>query len=103
MDALILVYRAADIATVMLNRPEKLNALSKALWRCVSEVMQKLGADVTLRWIVLGGAGDKAFSPGADISEFETERASLIRRARMAKSCTKRWPRSAIAAIQLLC
>ncbi len=76
MDDLILVQRADDIATVVLNRPEKLNALSKALWRRVSEVMQELTADVTLRCIVLHGAGDKAFSPGADISEFETERAT---------------------------
>ncbi|MCX6047137.1 MAG: enoyl-CoA hydratase-related protein [Chloroflexi bacterium] len=76
MDDLILVQRADDIATVVLNRPEKINALSKALWVRVSEVMQTLTADVTLRCIVLRGAGDKAFSPGADISEFETERAT---------------------------
>jgi enoyl-CoA hydratase/carnithine racemase len=76
MDDLILVQRVDDIATVVLNRPEKLNALSKALWGRVSEVMQTLTADVTLRCIVLRGAGDKAFSPGADISEFETERAT---------------------------
>ncbi|CAN5551818.1 enoyl-CoA hydratase-related protein [soil metagenome] len=76
MDDPILVQRADDIATVVLNRPEKLNALNKALWGSVSQVIEELAADLTLRCIVLRGAGDKAFSPGADISEFETERAT---------------------------
>jgi enoyl-CoA hydratase len=74
MNDLILVQRADDIATVVLNRPEKLNALSKALWARVAEVMQELNSALTLRCVVLRGAGDKAFSPGADISEFDTER-----------------------------
>lgn len=74
---ILLVQRADDIATVVLNRPEKLNALSRALWQQVGETMRQLSADDDLRCIVLRGAGDKAFSPGADISEFETERSSL--------------------------
>ncbi len=76
MDDIILLQRNDDIATVILNRPEKLNALSKALWGRVAEVFQALTADLTLRCLVLRGAGDKTFSPGADISEFETERAT---------------------------
>jgi enoyl-CoA hydratase/carnithine racemase len=74
---ILLVQRADDIATVILNRPEKLNALNRALWQGVGEVMRELSADDNLRCIVLRGAGDKAFSPGADISEFETERSNM--------------------------
>ena len=72
----VLVQRDGDIATVVLNRPEKLNALNKAMWRRVGEVMHELGADDSVRCVVLRGAGDKAMGPGADISEFETERAN---------------------------
>lgn len=77
MSEIVLVQHDGDIATVVLNRPEKLNALSRALWQQVGETMRALDADDELRCIVLRGAGDRAFSPGADISEFETERATL--------------------------
>ena len=72
----VLVERDGDIATVVLNRPEKLNALNKAMWTRVAEVMRELGADDSIRCVVLRGAGDKAMGPGADISEFATERAN---------------------------
>ncbi|MFZ4656948.1 MAG: enoyl-CoA hydratase/isomerase family protein [Caldilineaceae bacterium] len=77
MDEIVRVERDGDIATVILNRPEKLNALSKALWQGVGETMATLGTDPSLRCIVLRGAGDRAFSPGADIKEFESERANF--------------------------
>ena len=68
---LVLVSRDADIATVTLNRPEKLNALTKPMWRRLGEVINELSADDSLRCIVVRGAGEKAFAPGNDISEFE--------------------------------
>jgi enoyl-CoA hydratase/carnithine racemase len=61
MNDIILVERNDDIAAVILNRPEKMNALSRALWTEVGEVMATLSADETLRCIVIRGAGDKAF------------------------------------------
>jgi enoyl-CoA hydratase/carnithine racemase len=70
----ILVERAGEIATVTLNRPEKLNALTKPMWERLGDVFEGLGMDHSLRCIVLRGAGGKAFSPGNDISEFETDR-----------------------------
>ncbi|MBV7331010.1 enoyl-CoA hydratase/isomerase family protein [Chloroflexi bacterium TSY] len=77
MTEIVLIQRDDDIATVVLNRPEKLNALSKALWVGVGEAMRALSADDDIRCIVLRGAGDRAFSPGADIKEFETERSNV--------------------------
>jgi enoyl-CoA hydratase len=77
MSDILLVQREGDIATLILNRPEKLNALSRALWQRVGETMRELALDDDLRCIVVRGAGEKAFSPGADISEFETERSNL--------------------------
>ena len=77
MTDTILVGRDGDIATVVLNRPEKLNALTKAMWQRLGDVFLELGADDGVRCIVLRGAGEKAFAPGNDISEFETERSNV--------------------------
>ncbi len=74
----VLVERAtvgeSVVATVILNRPEKLNALNKEMWQCLGEVFVELDQDESLRCIVFRGAGDKAVGPGADISEFATMR-----------------------------
>jgi len=72
----VLVQRDGDIATVVLNRPEKLNAFTKGMWERLGEVARELAADEGLRCIVFRGAGDKAFSPGNDISEFADERSN---------------------------
>ncbi len=63
------------IATVVLNRPDKLNALTLAMWRDLGDAVARLSADDGLRCIVLRGAGERAFSPGNDIAEFATARA----------------------------
>ncbi|MCW5632426.1 MAG: enoyl-CoA hydratase/isomerase family protein [Rubrivivax sp.] len=75
-DDHILVRHDGAIATVVLNRPEKLNAMTKAMWRALGEALNALSADDTVRCIVLRGAGEKAFSPGNDIAEFATERSN---------------------------
>ena len=77
MSETILVQRDGPIATVVLNRPEKLNALTKPMWQRLGEVIDELSADDALRCLVLRGAGEKAFAPGNDISEFENERANV--------------------------
>ena len=48
------------VATVTLNRPDKLNALNAAMWTRVGEVFVDLDKDENLRCVVLRGAGDKA-------------------------------------------
>jgi len=76
MEELIKVSRDGTIATVTLNRPEKLNALTKGMWRDLGHAMDTLSADDALRCIIVRGAGEKAFSPGNDIAEFCRERAN---------------------------
>ena len=71
----ILVARDGHIASVTLNRPQKLNALTKPMWQRLGVVIEELSADDGLRCVVLRGAGGKAFSPGNDISEFASDRA----------------------------
>lgn len=77
MSDVVLVEKKDRIATVRLNRPDKLNALNKAMWQGVAEALMALDRDEEVGCVVLTGAGDKAFSPGADISEFATERANV--------------------------
>jgi len=76
MSELIEVLRAGTIATVVLNRPEKLNALTKVMWQALGTAIDALSADDGLRCMILRGAGEMAFSPGNDIAEFATERAN---------------------------
>src|SRR5512135_1745281 len=76
MDETILVDRDGLIATVVLNRPDKLNALTKPMWQRLGEAVRELSADDALRCVVLRGAGGKAFAPGNDIAEFATERSN---------------------------
>ena len=72
----ILVTRDGAIATVVLNRPERLNALDRAMWAELGAAIQRLSADDTLRCVVVRGAGAKSFAAGADIAEFADERAN---------------------------
>jgi len=73
----ILTHRddASLVATVTLNKPDKLNALDLPMWQGLAEAFETLGEDDSLRCIVLQGAG-KAFAAGADIGEFDTVRAT---------------------------
>jgi enoyl-CoA hydratase/carnithine racemase len=72
----ILIERDRDIATVILNRPDKLNAMTRPMWRGLGEAFEALSAQDDLRCIIVRGAGTRAFSPGNDIAEFATERSN---------------------------
>lgn len=75
-DSPIQVSRAGPIATVVLNRPHKLNALTLPMWRQLGPIFTALSQEEDLRCILLRGAGEQAFSPGNDISEFATDRSN---------------------------
>jgi len=72
----ILISRDGAVATVVLNRPTKLNALTRAMWAELGDTVNALSADDALRCVILRGAGEKAFSPGNDISEFPMQRSN---------------------------
>ena len=59
------------VALLIINRPEKRNALDGATRAQLLDLLDELRADAGVRVVVLTGAGDKAFVAGADISEFE--------------------------------
>lgn len=73
----VLVERNGPIATVVLNRPEKLNATTLRSWQLLADAMRELDADDSVRCVVIRGAGTQAFAPGNDISEFETQRSTV--------------------------
>ena len=83
-DPILLAYDG-PIATVTLNRPGQRNAINLAMWARLTEIALTLDADPQVRVIVLRGAGDNAFSAGADISEFETQRSNPTQAAAYAR------------------
>jgi len=68
----LLVETDGAVATVTVNRPKVLNALSAATLTELGEAMRALQADASVRAIILTGAGGKAFVAGADINELAT-------------------------------
>ena len=66
----VLVELDDSVATVIINRPKKLNALNRATIKDLSKVFKTLEKDIRIRAIILTGSGEKAFVAGADISEF---------------------------------
>jgi enoyl-CoA hydratase len=67
--------RDGDIGFVIASNPARMNAFTAGMWKAVPEVIAAAVADPAIRVIVLRGAGTRAFSAGADISEFDSARA----------------------------
>ena len=65
----ILTERQGEVALITLNRPEKLNALSFGLARELDEALTQYEEDDAIKAVILTGAGERAFSAGADIHE----------------------------------
>ena len=77
MTDLVLLERQGEIAKVTLNHPSKLNAVNNEIWTWLREIFFERDADEGLRDVVMVGAGERAFSVGADISEFEQNRSTI--------------------------
>lgn len=76
MTDAIRVSREGPVVRVTLDRPAKHNCLNTAMWRELGDLFEGFDADESLRCIVLAGAGGKAFSVGADITEFPQVRSN---------------------------
>ena len=66
-DQTLLVSLDGPVATVTLNRPEKLNALTLPMLAALEEALLTIDADAEIRVVVIKGSGAKAFSAGADV------------------------------------
>ncbi len=103
----VVLRREPPIAWIILNRPEKLNALTSEMMEDLDEVLKDLEGDDEVRVVVIRGTGENAFSVGADINLFK----GLSREE--AEKESKRWkeiiddiesfPKPTIAAIKGYC
>ncbi len=79
MTEALRVTRDGPIATLVLNRPEKHNAITAEMWRVLPGLLNQLDGDGGVRVLLIRGEGDGAFASGADISEFSRLRADTDR------------------------
>lgn len=102
----IVVEREGAVASVRINRPDKLNALNAAVRREIAQAMDRLADDGGVRVAVLCGTGEKAFAAGADVSEFAGrtpgEQREVYRRRRVYDAVAA-FPKPVIAAIHGFC
>lgn len=75
-DSKMICLREGAIGKIIFNNPERHNAVSFEMWDAAEQMLAELLADDSVQVIVLAGAGGKAFVSGADISKFESERAT---------------------------
>jgi enoyl-CoA hydratase len=82
--ATIIYETSGAVAWITLNRPEKRNAQSDELRTEMSLALERAGLDPDVHVVVITGAGDQAFSAGADIDEFPTRSldAAVVNKAR---------------------
>ncbi len=99
------LYDVADhVATITLNRPDVRNAMNTALREAMLQRFTALAVDDDVRVVVVTGAGDRAFSAGADIREFvEAQSPTEFREQRRRidfRQVMERCPQPIIAAIR---
>jgi len=64
----ILVEKDGPIATITLNRPEKMNAYTRVMMKEMIEAFDDTDADDAIRAVIITGSGDRAFCAGADLT-----------------------------------
>lgn len=74
---MLLVEKENGIAVVTLNRPEAMNALSKALRSELYKAMTALDADPEVSVVILTGAGERAFTAGLDLKELGSDAGAM--------------------------
>ncbi len=74
----VLYSETGGVATITLNRPDSLNAITPSLWQALDEAMERVRDDSSVRVAILTGAGDSAFCAGADL-KWRSENAERLR------------------------
>lgn len=107
--SVLLYEKHGEIAKIILNRPEKRNALNSAMIRGIGESLEK-AADPEVKVLILCGAGEKAFTAGFDLKEsMENNITDIVERRADTKSeidfFMKLWhfPKPVIASVQGYC
>ena len=87
-DELVRVHTENGVATVTLNQPERRNSLSMALLEALSEVLEQIAGDGSVRVVVLAAAG-KVFCAGHDLREMREQFDSHDFQLRLFRQCSK--------------
>lgn len=75
----ILAEYQPPLATVTINRPRQRNAINYSMWGELARLLSGLDADQSIRVVIITGAGNEAFSAGADIQDFEQYRSDSVK------------------------
>src|SRR3546814_10914271 len=70
----VITRKDGAIGRMIFSNETRRNALTLDMWRAIATTVHAFEQDPEIRVIVVAGAGDRAFSAGADISEFEQVR-----------------------------
>ena len=90
-DAGVRLERRGSIALVTLDRPERMNALSRALVTRFGELGREVSTQADVRLVIVTGAGDKAFCAGADLKERASMSADEVRALLLAYETELGW------------
>jgi len=103
----IKLEKEGGIATITLNRPERLNLLNRGMINEIGEVIEELGREEDIRVVVITGAGDRAFIAGIDVNEMKDLEVSsakeFIRRFHYTIKAIRDLDKVVIAAINGFC
>ena len=107
MSDLVICEKHDGVALLTLNRPAQLNALSYALIDRIMALLDSIEDDPHIRAVVLTGAGERAFSAGADIKEFsesvklgpDAAVKAFVRRGQSMTARMEAFPKPIIAAV----
>ncbi|MFT7670007.1 MAG: enoyl-CoA hydratase/carnithine racemase [Planctomycetota bacterium] len=75
---LLMVERQGDLVTLTINRPEVMNCLSFATLRRFRTALEDLRVDLSIRCVLIRGAGERAFCAGADLKERKSMPVDLV-------------------------
>ncbi|MBI2917177.1 MAG: enoyl-CoA hydratase/isomerase family protein [Chloroflexi bacterium] len=93
----VILYEVRDhIAFITINRPEVMNALNREAWEGLAHAWERVRDDPEVRSAIVTGAGDKAFSAGADLKEM----ARLDAETGQGEATSRRWS-DALTAVEV--
>ena len=72
----LLAHGDDGIGWMIFNHPARHNALSLEMWQGIADILEAFAQDDAVRVVIMRGAGGRAFASGADISEFDSQRAN---------------------------
>lgn len=100
----LLTERRGEVLRLVINRPEKRNALSRSLLKALEEAADAHSQDETLKLAIVTGAGDRSFAAGGDLHELSTVRdqesaAQVAEDSRRALDALRSFPVPVVAAL----